>query len=201
VASLGGRSIFTPERAEAPRTYSDGSPAYAIRDAGWAGANDAFQSDMDVTDHQTAIIQYGNGVRLSFHDHRPEHANALADVPGLAATYPEVAAMLLARPEVETHVFRIILAETIDALPDYVRWLAAHNRTGRPIDLTLGTLLVGFPVYSLGGGLGIGGIQLSANVPVDPLLVGFTAYIQSAHQALGPVGPGFLGNPICFRIS
>ena len=67
VASLGGRSIFTPERAEAPRTYSDGSPAYAIRDAGWAGANDAFQSDMDVTDHQTAIIQYENGVRLSFH--------------------------------------------------------------------------------------------------------------------------------------
>jgi hypothetical protein len=54
------------------------------------------------------------GVRLSFHDHRAESANRLADVPGLDATYPEVAAMLLARPEVETHFFRIILADTIE---------------------------------------------------------------------------------------
>lgn len=67
VASLGGRTIFTPERANAPRVYSDGSPAYAIRDAGWMGANDAFHSDMDVTDHQNALVQYENGVRLSFH--------------------------------------------------------------------------------------------------------------------------------------
>lgn len=67
VASLGGRTIFTPERANAPRIYSDGSPAYAIRDAGWMGANDAFHSDMDVTDHQNALVQYESGVRLSFH--------------------------------------------------------------------------------------------------------------------------------------
>lgn len=78
------------------------------------------------------------GVRLSFHDHRAAFANRLADVPGLGDAYPEVAAMLLARADLETHVFRILLAGTIDALPDYVRWLAAHNRTGRPIDLTLG---------------------------------------------------------------
>jgi predicted dehydrogenase len=50
-----------------PRTYSDGSPAYAMRDAGWAGANDAFQSDMDVADHQTAIVEYRSGMQLSFH--------------------------------------------------------------------------------------------------------------------------------------
>jgi len=67
VASFGGRDIFVPARAEAPRVYSDGQPAYALRDAGWGGANDAFQSDMDVTDHQNALVQYQNGVRLSFH--------------------------------------------------------------------------------------------------------------------------------------
>ncbi len=78
------------------------------------------------------------GVRLSFHDHRAEVAAALADVPGLDATYPEVAAMLLARADLDTHVFRIVLADNLDALPDYVRWLAAHNRTGRPVDLTIG---------------------------------------------------------------
>ena len=67
VASFGGRSIFHAGRAEAPRTYEDGTPAYVNRDPGWMGANDAFQSDMDVTDHQTAMVEYANGVRLSFH--------------------------------------------------------------------------------------------------------------------------------------
>ena len=68
VASFGGRRIFTTERAEtAPRRWDDGEAAYALRDAGWQGANDAFQSDMDVTDHQTAMIEYENQIRLSFH--------------------------------------------------------------------------------------------------------------------------------------
>lgn len=67
VASFGGRRIFTPERAEAPRAYEDGSPAYAMRDAGWRAANDAFQSDMDLADHQTAIVEYASGFTLAFH--------------------------------------------------------------------------------------------------------------------------------------
>jgi predicted dehydrogenase len=68
VASFGGRRIFTAQRAAtAPRTYSNGEAAYALRDAGWAGANDSFQSDMDVTDHQIAMVEYENQVRLSFH--------------------------------------------------------------------------------------------------------------------------------------
>jgi predicted dehydrogenase len=68
VASFGGRRIFTAERAEtAPRAYDNGEAAYALADPGWMGANDAFQSDMDVTDHQTAMVEYANGVRLSFH--------------------------------------------------------------------------------------------------------------------------------------
>ncbi|HRD29849.1 MAG TPA: Gfo/Idh/MocA family oxidoreductase, partial [Caulobacter sp.] len=67
VASFGGRRIFTPERAAAPRVYSTGEAAFALRDAGWSGANDSFQSDMDVTDHQTAMVEYENRVRLTFH--------------------------------------------------------------------------------------------------------------------------------------
>jgi predicted dehydrogenase len=67
VASFGGRRIFHAGRKNVERTYSDGSPAYAMRHAGWAGANDAFHSDMDVTDHQTALVEYGNGMQLSFH--------------------------------------------------------------------------------------------------------------------------------------
>jgi predicted dehydrogenase len=67
VASFGARRIFTPERSDAPRAYEDGTAAYALRDAGWRGANDAFQSDMDLADHQTAIVEYDSGFTLAFH--------------------------------------------------------------------------------------------------------------------------------------
>jgi predicted dehydrogenase len=67
VASFGGRRIFVSTRTDVPRTYDNGDAAYALRDAGWAGANDSFQSDMDVTDHQNALVEYENQVRLSFH--------------------------------------------------------------------------------------------------------------------------------------
>lgn len=67
VASFGGRRIFTSARAERPRAFEDGSDAYTVMGGGWASANDAFQSDMDVTDHQLALVEYANQVRLSFH--------------------------------------------------------------------------------------------------------------------------------------
>jgi predicted dehydrogenase len=67
VASYGGRRVFVPSPPKTARAYEDGTPAYALRDAGWSGANDSFQSDMDVADHQVAVVEYGNGVRLSFH--------------------------------------------------------------------------------------------------------------------------------------
>ena len=67
VASFGGKRIFHSGRTNVATSYSDGSSAYALRDAGWGAANDAFHSDMDVTDHQTALVEYANGVQLSFH--------------------------------------------------------------------------------------------------------------------------------------
>ncbi len=67
VASFGGRRIFHEGRGAVQRVYDDGTPAYALRDAGWGSANDAFHSDMDVTDHQTALVEYANGIQLSFH--------------------------------------------------------------------------------------------------------------------------------------
>ena len=68
VASFGGRRIFTEARAEtATRVWDTGEEAYVLADGGWGGANDAFQSDMDVTDHQNALVEYDNQVRLSFH--------------------------------------------------------------------------------------------------------------------------------------
>lgn len=67
VASFGGRRIFHEGRVDPPMTYDNGEPAYALRDAGWSAANDAFHSDMDVTDHQVAIVHYDTGLALAFH--------------------------------------------------------------------------------------------------------------------------------------
>jgi predicted dehydrogenase len=67
VASMGGRSIFSPAGAATSPTYDDGTPAYQSVGAGWEGADDPFQADMDLADHQTALVEYANGVRLSFH--------------------------------------------------------------------------------------------------------------------------------------
>jgi predicted dehydrogenase len=66
-ASFGGRRIFHPGRVDVRMTYENGEAAYALRDAGWMGANDAFHSDMDVDDHQVAIVRYQSGLALSFH--------------------------------------------------------------------------------------------------------------------------------------
>jgi predicted dehydrogenase len=67
VASMGGRAIFSPGPAAAPATYDDGTPAYRAVGSGWEGAETPFQADMDLADHQTALVEYANGVRLSFH--------------------------------------------------------------------------------------------------------------------------------------
>ena len=67
IVSFGGRGIFRPDREPASRNYSDGSKAFEIWPGGWEAEADAFQSDMDVTDHQTALIEYVNGVQLAFH--------------------------------------------------------------------------------------------------------------------------------------
>lgn len=68
VVSFGGRSIFTPENeALADRQHEGGQPAYTLWRGGWNAGDSTFRSDADVADNQVALIEYENGVRLSFH--------------------------------------------------------------------------------------------------------------------------------------
>src|SRR5262249_44586099 len=67
VVSFGGRGIFRADRMPAQRSYDDGTPAFEAWPGGWAAQDDAFTSDANVTDHQTALVHYANGVQLSFH--------------------------------------------------------------------------------------------------------------------------------------
>ncbi len=67
VVSFGGRGIFRGDREPAMRAYSDGEAAFEAWPGGWSSTEDAFLTDADVTDHQTALVHYANDVQLSFH--------------------------------------------------------------------------------------------------------------------------------------
>ncbi len=66
VASFAGRDIFLPEHAELERER-DGAKPYRSWRSGWNSIDRVFDSDADVCDNQVAVVQYGNGVRMSFH--------------------------------------------------------------------------------------------------------------------------------------
>ena len=75
VMSMGGLAVFKPEHAKMKRKYADGRAAYELAPGGWSCADDAFSSDMDVCGHQVALIEYENGVKLTF------HANSHSAIP------------------------------------------------------------------------------------------------------------------------
>ena len=71
VASFGGRKSFVPE-ARPPEDFRFPTPERTGRgdpfEPRWGGSSDsAFTSDGDIVDYQTAIVEYENGVNLSFH--------------------------------------------------------------------------------------------------------------------------------------
>ncbi len=64
VASFGGRRSFLPEFAPG---VSESSEAYYEKPSVWESAEDPFNSDADIIDFQTAIVEYQSGASLSFH--------------------------------------------------------------------------------------------------------------------------------------
>jgi len=72
VASFGGRTFFTPEnRAHQDRIgpNADGRKAFES----WSDPSreriNPFTDDKDIVDHQVAILEFGGGVRATFHTH------------------------------------------------------------------------------------------------------------------------------------
>lgn len=64
--SFGGRKIFTPEHAPQARGVND-LEVYHRKPSGWEGTDQVFDSDGDIIDFQTAMVEYENGAVLSFH--------------------------------------------------------------------------------------------------------------------------------------
>ncbi|MEQ9518571.1 MAG: Gfo/Idh/MocA family oxidoreductase [Parvibaculum sp.] len=151
VASFGGRRIFTEEnRALGNLKYEGGEPAYTLWRAGWNGGNDSFGSDGDVVDHQTALIEFENGVQLAF------HANTHAGLPQrrwyLVGTQGTLEADLvsnrltfrdaLARNAPETATVEGDPLEHYGSDPAMGRDLAAHLLEGTPFPVKITDAIV-----------------------------------------------------------
>lgn len=66
VASFGGRKSFTPKNAPQGMGAND-LEVYHRKPSGWMGTDRVFDSDADIIDFQTAIIEYESGSSLAFH--------------------------------------------------------------------------------------------------------------------------------------
>lgn len=66
VASFGGRRSFVPDNAPQGAGAND-LEVYHRKPSGWEGSDKVFDSDGDIIDFQTALVQYENGAALTFH--------------------------------------------------------------------------------------------------------------------------------------
>ncbi|MFD1747547.1 Gfo/Idh/MocA family protein [Rhizobium helianthi] len=66
VASFGGRKSFTPSNAPGNVGLND-LEVYHRKPSGWLGSDKVFDSDGDIIDYQTAIVEYESGASLTFH--------------------------------------------------------------------------------------------------------------------------------------
>ncbi len=64
IASFGGRRSFVPENAPASNSEND---IFHVKKSVWESVPDAFHSDGDIIDWQTAILSYESGASLAFH--------------------------------------------------------------------------------------------------------------------------------------
>ncbi len=64
IASFGGRKSFLPENAPASNSEND---IFHFKKSVWEYVPDAFHSDGDIIDWQTAILSYESGASLAFH--------------------------------------------------------------------------------------------------------------------------------------
>lgn len=66
VASFGGRKSFVPENDPRREGIND-LGLFHRKPSGWKGSEEVFDTDADIIDYQVAIIEYANGVGMTFH--------------------------------------------------------------------------------------------------------------------------------------
>ncbi len=109
VASFGGRRSFTPANAPQSRGAND-LEVYHRKPSGWLGSDKVFDSDGDIIDFQTAIIEYANGASMTFHTN--------LNVPDDFRRFCVVGAKGMAEGDFVRNYFRVSDARTSDRLID-----------------------------------------------------------------------------------
>jgi predicted dehydrogenase len=66
VSSFGGRRTFIPKNAPQVHGIND-LEVYHRKPSGWMGSDKVFDSDGDIIDYQTAMVEYENGAAFTFH--------------------------------------------------------------------------------------------------------------------------------------
>lgn len=109
VASFGGRRSFVPKNAPEGLGAND-TQVYHRKPSGWLGSEKVFDSDGDIIDFQTAIVEYENGASLCFHTN--------TNVPDDFRRFCVIGAKGMAEGDFIRNFFRVHDARTSDKLID-----------------------------------------------------------------------------------
>ena len=109
VASFGGRRSFTPDNAPQAAGIND-LEVYHRKPSGWEGSDKVFDSDGDIIDFQTAIVQYQNGAALTFHTN--------LNVPDDYRRFAVIGAKGMAEGDFVRNYFRVTDSRTAERLED-----------------------------------------------------------------------------------
>ncbi len=109
VASFGGRRSFIPENAPQGVGVND-LEVYQRKPSGWQGSEKVFDSDGDIIDFQTAIVQYENGAALTFHTN--------LNVPDDFRRFAVIGSKGMAEGDFVRNYFKVTDARTNDRLAD-----------------------------------------------------------------------------------
>jgi predicted dehydrogenase len=109
VSSFGGRRTFVPKNAPASAGIND-MEVYHRKPSGWQGSDKVFDSDGDIIDFQTAMVQYENGAALSFHTN--------LNVPDDFRRFAVMGAKGMAEGDFIRNFFRVTDSRTSDRLVD-----------------------------------------------------------------------------------
>jgi predicted dehydrogenase len=109
VASFGGRKSFVPKNAPEGLGAND-TEVYHRKPSGWLGTDKVFDSDADIIDFQTAIVEYENGSSMAFHTN--------LNVPDQFRRFCVVGAKGMAEGDFVRNFFRVHDARTSRRLID-----------------------------------------------------------------------------------
>lgn len=109
VSSFGGRRTFVPANAPHNGGVND-MEVYHRKPSGWQGSDKVFDSDGDIIDFQTAIVQYANGAALTFHTN--------LNVPDDFRRFAVMGAQGMAEGDFIRNFLRVTDSRTADRLVD-----------------------------------------------------------------------------------